>query len=277
MLQSKFRIYLQKKGYSERSIEYWIGVLERFNEYCESKDIRLKKIKHHNAIDYIEYLSKSNKSASINSYITGLRKLYTMLDTRSNPFQDVWIRNTKKVELSNIVEYDRLEKLYQSFNHETQIEVMMKVMVGLIIYQGIHPSELTLLEKEMIKLDEGVIQLPDSNIACSRVLPIDSKQVLLLDRHISSINTEELFTTSRGSRKLNNMLHDLTNRVKAKDRRIVSLRLIRKSVVVNWLKTHDLRRVQYMCGHRYISSTEKYCIHDHEQLRKDVIKYHPMS
>lgn len=33
---------------------------------------------------------------------------------------------------------------------------------------------------------------------------------------------------------------------------------IRASVIVKWLRQHNLRQVQHLAGHRYISSTEAY-------------------
>jgi hypothetical protein len=41
---------------------------------------------------------------------------------------------------------------------------------------------------------------------------------------------------------------------------------IRGSVILNWLKVHSKRQVQYMAGHKYLSSTEKYAAQKVEDL-----------
>jgi hypothetical protein len=35
--------------------------------------------------------------------------------------------------------------------------------------------------------------------------------------------------------------------------------------------------VQYMAGHRYVSSTENYLVNDIEDLQDDITKYHPTN
>jgi site-specific recombinase XerD len=57
----------------------------------------------------------------------------------------------------------------------------------------------------------------------------------------------------------------------------INLKQIRNSVVVNWLRQHNLRKVQYLAGHRYISSTERYQQDDLESLHKTINIYHPFS
>ena len=56
----------------------------------------------------------------------------------------------------------------------------------------------------------------------------------------------------------------------------ISTKTIRKSVIVNWLKQHNLRQVQYLAGHKYISSTERYVVKDLQQLKTSVIQCHPI-
>jgi site-specific recombinase XerD len=52
---------------------------------------------------------------------------------------------------------------------------------------------------------------------------------------------------------------------------------IRASVIAKWVKMHNLRKAQYLAGHRYISSTESYLQNDMEGLKEEVDKFHPMG
>jgi integrase/recombinase XerD len=52
---------------------------------------------------------------------------------------------------------------------------------------------------------------------------------------------------------------------------------IRASVITKWLKSHNLREVQYLAGHRYISSTESYLQNDMEELIEEINQYHPLG
>jgi integrase/recombinase XerD len=50
---------------------------------------------------------------------------------------------------------------------------------------------------------------------------------------------------------------------------------IRASVINHWVKVYDLRKAQYLAGHRYVSSTEAYKQQLIDQLQEDVKKFHP--
>jgi len=56
-----------------------------------------------------------------------------------------------------------------------------------------------------------------------------------------------------------------------------SLHQIRASVIAGWLNHYNLRQVQYMAGHRYVSSTERYRSDNLEDLQKELEKYHPLN
>jgi len=52
---------------------------------------------------------------------------------------------------------------------------------------------------------------------------------------------------------------------------------LRASVIVKWLKQYNLREVQYLAGHRYISSTESYQQSEMEGLSEEVNQFHPLG
>ncbi|MGB3342779.1 MAG: hypothetical protein WBA61_02595 [Aequorivita sp.] len=49
------------------------------------------------------------------------------------------------------------------------------------------------------------------------------------------------------------------------------------SVITIWLGQYNLRKVQYLAGHRYISSTERYLQNDLENLHEMVNNFHPIG
>lgn len=52
---------------------------------------------------------------------------------------------------------------------------------------------------------------------------------------------------------------------------------LRQSVITEWLKEKDLRTVQYMAGHRNVSSTERYQTNNLEDLKEALNKHHPLK
>jgi len=72
-------------------------------------------------------------------------------------------------------------------------------------------------------------------------------------------------------------LGGLTNEIKSKNKQFINFKQVRTSVITHWLKQYNLRQVQYMAGHRYISSTEAYLVNQMEDLQADIDQFHPMG
>lgn len=51
---------------------------------------------------------------------------------------------------------------------------------------------------------------------------------------------------------------------------------IRSNVITHWLKSYNLRQVQYMAGHKHVSSTEHYQLNNLDNLQSKLEKYHPL-
>ena len=66
-----------------------------------------------------------------------------------------------------------------------------------------------------------------------------------------------------------------TKQVKALDANFLNFKQVRASVITTWLKTQGLRKAQYMAGHRYISTTERYLPNEIAGLIDDISKFNP--
>ena len=69
----------------------------------------------------------------------------------------------------------------------------------------------------------------------------------------------------------------LLKNLKQYNHKVSSYGQLRASIIVNWLARYNLRQVQYLVGHRYISSTEKYVQDDLENLHDIVKNFHPLK
>jgi hypothetical protein len=45
----------------------------------------------------------------------------------------------------------------------------------------------------------------------------------------------------------------------------------------NGLKANNLRQVQYMAGHKYVSSTQRYQVSNLDDLKNELWQHHPMK
>ncbi|MEL6359273.1 MAG: integrase, partial [Bacteroidota bacterium] len=58
---------------------------------------------------------------------------------------------------------------------------------------------------------------------------------------------------------------------------VLNAKQIRASVITKWLRMYNLREVQYLAGHKYISSTEWYLENEMEGLQEEVQQFHPLG
>jgi integrase/recombinase XerD len=74
----------------------------------------------------------------------------------------------------------------------------------------------------------------------------------------------------------NSFLH-LVYALRRLNPKLINAQQIRQSVITIWLKTKDLRTTQYMAGHRYVSSTERYQVNQLDDLQDALNQFHPLA
>lgn len=209
--------------------------------------------------------------------------------------ENINIRGVKKEVIKNTLTSDELEDLYYSYE-TTKGNVLVKkrnkVLLGLLVYQGLTVSNLESLQVENIQLYKGKIDVLGTKKSNGRSLELKAWQLMEFmeyikeirpqileqtNRDTSSSSIEQVFLSLGTSLKLNNTLNKISKDLKKINHKYINLNQIRTSVIVNWLSQHNLRKVQYMAGHRYISSTERYQQDDLESLHETVNLYHPLS
>lgn len=160
------------------------------------------------------------------------------------------------------------------------------LLLSVLVYQGATTREIEKLLISDIDLIKATIRIQGGQHSNERVLPLKATQVGLfmhylqtlrpqLSDYLTSINadtdthtnnndndTEKLFLSLlNGSRRktsgsLDNIFTNLSKQLKTIDKRFQNFKQVRASVIALWIRTHGLRKAQYMAGHRYISSTE---------------------
>ena len=59
--------------------------------------------------------------------------------------------------------------------------------------------------------------------------------------------------------------------------KVINAKQIRSSVITEWLRKNHLRQVQYMAGHKYVSSTMRYQANNLDDLQSELERHHPMG
>lgn len=94
---------------------------------------------------------------------------------------------------------------------------------------------------------------------------------------LNSKETDLFFASAGTSDRLASAVGKLIKKLRKINHKVTSAKQIRASVITHWLKIYNLRQVQYMAGHRFVSSTEGYLINDLDDLQEEITKYHPIN
>ena len=292
-----FTEYRQKRGYSEKTMKGQTSQVNRFKKWCIKLGIIPEDITYNQVLKFIDSeRERGILNRSIISTVISIRVYFDYLVEcgiiKQNVFKRIRIRHSGKKVLPEILSTLQLEKIYQDFcsqpawgHGRKRSEILHQrdtVILGLLVYQGMDSGEIVRLETSHIKLSEGKIYIPGSRKSSSRTLRLQASQILPLKTFLEETRPSLLEKRNQQSpylfpvRKSSDLICKIVEAVKRIHPEIKDARQLRVSVIMNWLKTNNIRQVQYMAGHKSIQSTEVYRGEDLTDLTKQLEMFHPL-
>jgi len=287
--------YLEKNGYNSKSIQTYQRSVIRFIDWCKTYGTTAENIDYKTFLEYIKYLRKGRlKSRTLQIYISNLKIYFNYLIAENyrteNVIKDINIKGVKKAIIHNFLEFEELEDLYYSYptnKRKSLARKRNKIIIGLFVYQGLNTRDLHLLNIENIQLYKGKITIPGTRKSNTREIELKPWQLMEFMEYINEIRpqilektnkeTEQLLVSIGSSLNLHDSIRKIAKELKQINHKFTNVKQIRTSVIIHWLKQFNLRKTQYLTGHKYISSTEKYQQDDLESLHETVNNFHPFS
>lgn len=287
-----FNRYLKNLEQSTRTIESCQRAVNLYLEWLKKQCIEPEQGSYVDVLAYMKYCQKKGTTQrTIQNYLNMIKHFYDYLidhgQIEINPVIGIKVQGVKRKSLYHIFQPQELHAIYNSFEINRLIDKRDKVMLGLLVYQGLKTEELGKLEVKDVKLKEGKIEIPGGRKSNARTLQLESHQVLEIYDYIlqvrkeiierSGVKTEILFIGLDGGIGITAFVHYMLVKLEKKYKGIVNAKQLRASVITKWLRQYNLREVQYLAGHRYISSTEAYQQNEMEGLTEEVNQFHPLE
>ncbi len=291
-----YKQYLQEQGYSETTIIGNERQIEHFKKWCKRWSTTPIEIDYKTCLKFIKYLSrKGTAKKTINHKLRSVKTYFNYLIDQAcrhdNPIEDTNIKGEKRNLIYNLLEADELEDLYYSFETDSYQEEYhkytlkrAKVILSLTVYQGLNTTDLSHLKIEHLQLNKGKIYVPSTKRSNARELELKPWQIMEFMEYVNEVrpniqnrienHSEQLFNTNA---RFNAITYHIFKKLKKYNQKVENIKQVRASVITNWLGQYNLRKVQYLAGHRYISSTEKYLQDDLENLHEMINNFHPIS
>jgi len=287
----QFEKYLQvKRGLSPGSITSNCKRVTYFIKWIELEHITPRKVKYNDILKYIAHLKqKGNCNRTIYITINSLRHYFNYLGVSNNPVFGLKIRGMPRTVPKDLLDRQQLHKLYNNFQTDEQSPTSWrdKVLVGLLVYQGVTTGDIQLLKPSDVDLKNGTINISRKTVTNTRTLKLQPNQIIDFYHYNTSIReeliqlkgkyTDYLFFSIGQGKYIKNVMQMLIRTLVKQNDFMTNLFQIRSSVITNWLKNDNLRQVQYKAGHRYVSSTERYQQADLQGLQKELQRYFPLG
>lgn len=306
-MEPGFEAYLKNEKLKAATIEQYVRNTGHFLSWLEKEGLALSQTTHGEILDFIDRQREENRSIGhINRALLSLRYYFSYLNREKlmsgNPASGLRVKGALRTVPSGLLERKELDHLYESYAVKDLRSQRNKVILGLLVYQGIGMNDLRHLKARHVRLKEGVIEIPSGEDTEGRRLRLEAFQIMDLHEYIhvtrpkilaDQRSTErpgrkpqvfkaveeidQLFISMNGSEKIKNSVLHLNHALKKTNPKYRNAVQIRQSVITEWLKEKGLRQVQYMAGHRYVSSTERYLTTNLEDLREALNKHHPLK
>lgn len=287
-----------KKQYRQDTIIYYTREIKNYLANSNNAE----KASYTDIMHYLGLLREQQCGrAKIQGALQAIKQYYHYLlatgKRKDHPCRYIVLKDkkNKSIQVQDLFTPEELESLLNRKERYKIMEIRNKVLISLLIYQGLSTSELTALTINDIDLSQGTIYIKSTTYTNSRTIGLQINQIMLLHQYIKEIHPKLLLRckpsplggelegllllTWRGSAEsgegINYLIETYKNLFPG---RKLNPTTIRQSVITNLLKQgKDIRIVQVYIGHKSPDTTEKYKQSHTEELQIMINKYHPVK
>lgn len=283
-----FTDYLTAKKLSPSTVATYDAYTKKFITWLDSENIAAATFTYNDLLAYMQHCQDSGiTKRTVHGILNMIRHYCNYLIAEQlrndNPAAGVFIKGLVRKLPINILPLETLEQLYQQYSIQLNVDTSKKIMLGLLIYQGITTDEIMRLQKQHIKLNEGKILIKGTKRTNERWLPLQAVQIPLLQAYLAANKFKEgslLAERKKGCnspQNITNQVQWMFKQLKQLQPNLINAQQIRSSVLTHWLRKYSLREVQYRAGHKYVSSTARYQVGNLEDLQQAIGRHHPLK
>ena len=188
IILQNFHSYLIQKSYKTANRQ------TKLIKHFITKEIatNYKNLHYNDLLTYInKQKDKGQKANTINYKLRILEHFYTWLEETNkittNPIQALRIKGEIYQQHTNLLTEQELATLYTNYPNANLVGKRNKIIVGLMVYQGLHRGELRRLETKDINLEEGKIYIQQTARSNERTLNLEANQLIPLQNYLHQI------------------------------------------------------------------------------------------
>jgi site-specific recombinase XerD len=285
-INTSFENYLQSKRLSTTTVKAYSKDITNFTNFLNEDAVSKEAFNYNDMLAFMQHCSgkgMSNKHHLLTVVRHYCNYLIVEKKRNDNPAAGVFIKGLVRKLPTNLLSIEEMEALYKNYQIQLNVDTSKKIMLGLMIYQGLTVAEIMKLQSKDIKLQDGKIWIKGTKRSNERLLELKALQISELQNYLNKNKFKDgaIFIEPRrkeiSERNINNRLQYMFNQLKQLNSKVINAQQIRNSVITEWLRKNNLRQVQYMAGHKYVSSTERYQVNHLDDLQNELKAHHPMK
>ena len=281
-LFEEFQRYNTLQNLSSETIKYYDSCYRYFTEFI-SEDISCSQISEDTFFRYLEYIKKNKpelKSASLRSYLTGLRAIlyYGIKKGYIDNFQ-IQLPKMDEVVKQTYTDHEIILLLKKPDLKKTGFpEYRNWVLVNYMLGTGNRAGTIINLKIEDVNLNSGTIILKKLKSRKQYYIPISKSLEQVLREYLVYRKGEQddaLFCTIYGKPlTLNGLETEIARYNKSKGIEKTGLHMFRHTFAKQWiLNGGDIFRLQKILGHSSLDMVRKYVNMFSDDLKRDFDSY----
>jgi site-specific recombinase XerD len=283
-----FKEYLQQKQYSNTTVSRYTEGVQKFLSWLQQEDAEASAFTYNELLDFMRYChQKGISKRSVHNILCMVRHYcnYLIVEKQrtDNPAAGVFIKGLVRKLPTNLLTMEEMEELFKQYSIQLNVDSSKKIMLGLMVYQGLTVGEIMRLQSHHLRMKDGKIFIKGTKRTNERLLDLKAVQITELQNYLTKNKFKEgaLFTEQikkpLSERNINNRIKYMFDQLKKLNAKVINAKQIRNSVITLWLRQNNLRQVQYMAGHKYVSSTQRYQVNNLDDLQNELKEHHPMK
>ena len=311
-MSTTFKAYLQAQGKSKHTVSRYLDFILDFLAWLDRDNTEAEHATAKEVLAYLKYLQQRGLQTQTRRVRLGVIKHFFNYQIEcgqrtEHPIKHLKLRGADTQKLYPILDQSQLQALYDAYlvpgedhpkahcNWFTVFQLSKqrnKAIVSLLVNQGVTTTEITRLQVNDLQLKAGKIYIGSCRKSNERTLELKAHQIIELMEyqyttrtqllHYQKHPTQQLFLSAplvseSYAKPTLQIWKPLTKALQQQHPAFINIPQIRTSVITHWLNQYNLRQVQYLAGHKYISSTERYLVNQIEDLQADIDHFHPMT
>jgi integrase/recombinase XerD len=154
-----FKTYLAQKRLSAATVRHYTRDIDYFLDWLKQEDTGVASFTYNDLLDFMRHCNHVGMSQKrIHALIGVVRHYMNWLIAENkradNPAAGVFIKGLVRKLPTNILSMEAMEELFKQYGVQLNVDASKKIMLGLMIYQGLTVGEIMRLQSHHINIKE---------------------------------------------------------------------------------------------------------------------------